>query len=268
MPLDFPFLASLPKKQQLALQIAERIRETGGTIAQAAKWVTGRTWGPSEFATQLTAVEETMAGMGVASAETEALVTVGTEAVAAESAVVVGGGSVLATTATAVGEAVGLTGTAATVVGGGIILAVAGLIAYGASSALGIMSADSPTEPGPAMMGQAADPVVPPQQTTMEPYAVWLLHDVSGGAFWIGQESVIRNTDLCDWPGGGLCKGNGQDQPSTYSKMQGDFANAQDATSALCSAMSDGPHYWQLSHSFRATAYGKQAWLISDYCVR
>lgn len=241
-PLDFPFWQTLSREAQQALQIAQRMKETGESIGGASKWLTGRTWDGARLARGLTTVTKTMTELGVRHAATEALVAGGMQAAGATAATAAGGGllGLLGT----VGGWFGLTGTAAVVVGGLLVTAALGGITYGAATWAGSQMADEPVQPGTRSEQTGGQPPAPAGVISAgsdEPYGVFLAGGSFGGDVLVGQKSAIEAYRSCDLRGWGLDCSKTVSQVATLRDiLGGSFATGAEALNAYCADLVPG----------------------------
>jgi hypothetical protein len=196
------------------------------------------------------------------------------EAAAAETATLSGSaGSVAGSVATGgralgffgrIGSVIGLTGGAATLAGIAATVITLGGLVYGGSIIAGEMSADSPTaEYGSAVNDPRGEPPAAPTNTVAEePYAVYVLTNVSGGTIWISQESSLKSSLACQFEGGGLCASQGgSDRPVTYTKLSQDYFTRDAAFTDFCSAITSEPRNYELAFGTKATVYGGDYWI-------
>ena len=164
-----------------------------------------------------------------------------------------------------VGSLVGLTGTAATVAGALAVGALVGGLVIGGARLAGSMSGDSAT----AQYGDAANATrgarpdaVDPGKGDDEPYAVFLMTNVSGGSIWVGQESSLKASLTCNFNGGGHCANNGgADIPVTYQKMSSDHFTFETAVTDYCASLDSEPVNWNLQFGTKAKVYGGDYWI-------
>jgi len=152
---------------------------------------------------------------------------------------------------------------------GGVLLLAAGLATYAGATHLGSKSGDKPVEYGAgatAQRGQA--PGALPPGAPLDPYAVFLLTNLSNGSIWVGQESQLKGRFTCQFPGGGVCSGKkyttgdpGADVPIQYSKKSSDFKTLSEATKAYCSALESPIKSIPLTGGAQAKIYGGSYWV-------
>ena len=127
------------------------------------------------------------------------------------------------------------------------------------------MSGDSATaqygDAAVATRGARPD-AVDPGKGDDEPYAVFLMTNVSGGSIWVGQESSLKASLTCNFNGGGHCANNGgADIPVTYQKMSSDHFTFETAVTDYCASLDSEPVNWNLQFGTKAKVYGGDYWI-------
>lgn len=233
MALNFPFLATLSNEARTALEIVQRVKETGETIGRASWHLTGKTWNAARLQTGLKTVTSAMSELGVASAEADALVAEGLQLTTAAAEVTAGTGGAVGLFST-IGSWLGLSGTAATVAGVLVVTAVLGGVTYGAATYLGSKAGDKPVQAGPAASGEHTRKVDAPPESpgkSPDPYGVFV-----GGGYnevIVGQLPVIleaRSSSLIGW--GNDSSKKVKDTGAKFTMVLGPFKTAEEARKA------------------------------------
>ncbi len=118
----------------------------------------------------------------------------------------------------------------------------------------------SPTETA-TRTPSATETETPTKTITPEPYAVFLLTNVSGGSIWVGQESQLGHLHTCDFRGGGLCaEDGGADIAVTFEKKTPDYPTHAAAMDAYCRALG---MTWpvQLTGGTKGRIFGADYWI-------
>src|SRR5262245_26303139 len=268
--VSLPFLATLSKEAQDAYLIAEYLLNNPGTsIGRAAFQLSKGTWDAARLANGLAKVTQGLKTVGSAGgdfARVQSIIAHGQKAVeAAELAAGAGGTGVVTRVLTSVGRGVlrllgrQAVSTAGAMAAGAVVTTVVlGAGTYWGANYLGSRSADASVLPGAAMNHQAPDEVQAPVSSAAgEKYAVFLLPEISGGEFYVGQESTLKGSRSCDMPYGGLCDDpNVTYPPVQYSKASADYDTYDEALAAFCAAATIKDGYW----GRKAEGYGVTYW--------
>lgn len=274
--VELPFFATLSKEAHDAYLIAEYMLNNPGTsIGRAAFNLSKGTWDAARLANGLAKVTEAMEAVGSTGgdfARVQSVIAHGQEAIkAAELAAGAGGSGVVTRVLTSIGRAVlrligrQAVSTAGAMAAGAVVTTVVlGAAVYWGANYVGSRWGDSSVLPGPAMNRQPPDEVRPPVSSAAdEKYAVFLLPEISGGEFYVGQESALKASRNCDMPYGGLCDDPSKTYPPVqYSKASADYDTYDDALAAFCKAATIKDGYW----GRKAEGYGVTYWAPGLSC--
>jgi hypothetical protein len=139
-----------------------------------------------------------------------------------------------------------------------------GVVALGVGGYL-YSRGESPVQFGSRMLNPKATTV--PSVTSgsaSQPYAVFVLTNISGGSVWVGQEANLKNAITCNFWGGGLCAdAGGQDVPVAYIKKTQDFNTIDQATQSWCNELSGKPiqDWTAVTGDKKAGVYGGMYWI-------
>lgn len=238
--INFPFFQTLSQEAQNALRIVERMKETGESLARAAKWVTGRSWQGARLTRGLTSVSETLAEFGVRHAAAEALVTEGTQlaatAAGAGSAAAAGGG-LLGGLGT-IGGWFGLTGAAAAVAGGLLVTGVLAAATYGAVRYLGNRAGDTRVQEGPVMTGrQPRQPFVEPKLEVAPVDSTYFIVRPTGSHILSIRTVAAMEKGI---PQRSFRHGGTSSEKAPLDKVDGPFVSAWVATEKLATMLTKG----------------------------
>lgn len=152
-------------------------------------------------------------------------------------------------------------GVSAGTVAAGVVV---GALVLGAAGIYWVNNGDQPVLAGPSINGAGTpNPNLRGGDTKTyngDKYGVYLLPGVSGGSIVVAQESELKKTPTCRFPGGGLCTGN--DAPVTYELKSSQFNTHEQATAQWCKDLAGAKTtYWPVARDSTAEVYGGKYWI-------
>lgn len=274
--VNLPFLSTLSQEAYDAYLIAEYMMNNPGvSIGRAAFQLSKGTWDAARLANGMAKVTEALEAVGSTGgdfAKIQEVIAHGQKAIeAAELAAGAGGTGIVTRVLTSIGRAIlrmigrqAVTSAGAMAVGAVATTVVLGTVVYFGANYVGSRSGDASVLPGAAMNGQHPGEVQPPVSSAAgEKFAVFLLPEISGGEFYIGQESTLKASRSCDMPYGGLCDDpNTTYPPVKYSKASAEYDSYNEALAAFCASATIKDGYW----GRKAEGYGVTYWAPGLSC--